>query len=218
MREKRRFAERTKLRQSDEVRKKYFLIYEGSDTEVKYFDALCSLRKDVGINPLIELIPIIRSFSEEGWSNPKKILDRVIQNLQESREKCLSYENLMNRIMDFLDETESVILNRTFSRDVWKTMQKTCEEQMGKSLDEMVKDIEDSCTVFLKALEKEYEIEHIVEDVSDIIRNGDITYEEGFDKICLIVDRDRESFVSAPGNDQYTYVLDKCRRRDSIFA
>ena len=57
-----------------------FLYMRGSETEVIYFDAVRSLRGDIGINPLIELIPLIRSFSEDGWSNPKKILDRVIEN------------------------------------------------------------------------------------------------------------------------------------------
>ena len=90
MRESRTFAERAKVLKSDEARKKYFLVYEGSDTEVIYFDAICALREDIGISPLIELIPIIRSFSEEGWSNPKKILDRVIENLQESKESYIS--------------------------------------------------------------------------------------------------------------------------------
>ena len=36
MRESRTFAERTKVLKSDEVVKKYFLIYEGSDTESDY--------------------------------------------------------------------------------------------------------------------------------------------------------------------------------------
>lgn len=79
MRESRTFAERTKVLKSDEPIKKYFLVYEGSDTEVIYFDAIRSLREDIGINPLIELIPIIRSFSEEGWSNPKKIFQESLR-------------------------------------------------------------------------------------------------------------------------------------------
>ena len=85
MRESRTFAERTKFLKSDEALKKYFLVYEGSDTELIYFDAVNSMRENIGINPLIELIPIIRSYSEEGWSNPKKILDRIIENLEESK-------------------------------------------------------------------------------------------------------------------------------------
>lgn len=72
MRESRTFAERTRVLNSDEVIRKYFLVFEGSDTEVIYFDAVRSLREEIGINPLIELVPMVRSFSEEGWSNPKK--------------------------------------------------------------------------------------------------------------------------------------------------
>lgn len=170
MRESRTFAERAKVLKSDEARKKYFLVYEGSDTEVIYFDAICALREDIGISPLIELIPIIRSFSEEGWSNPKKILDRVIENLQE-----------------------------------------ICSEQLQKSLYDKVDDIENSCKKVLDALKNQYEVVNIVGDISGIIREGGLTYEEGFDQICLIVDRDRESFLSKPENNQYKYVLDKCR-------
>ena len=102
MRESRTFAERTRVLKSDETVKRYFLIFEGKDTEMIYFEAVRFLRADIGINPLIELIPVIRSFSEEGWSNPKKILDRVIENINESREQFISYESLLNSIMDYL--------------------------------------------------------------------------------------------------------------------
>lgn len=34
-----------------------------------------------------------RTFAER-WSNPKKILDRVIENLRESKEQFISYESL----------------------------------------------------------------------------------------------------------------------------
>ena len=51
---------------------------------------------------------------------------------------------------------------------------------------------------------------NIVVDIAEIIKRGEITYSEGFDKICLIVDRDRKSFFSEPNNNQYEYVLNKC--------
>lgn len=53
MRERRIFAERAKVLKSDEAVKKYFLVYEGSDTEAIYFDAVQSMRDDIRINPLI---------------------------------------------------------------------------------------------------------------------------------------------------------------------
>ena len=53
-------------------------------------------RSKIGIDPLIELVPIVRSYSEEGWSNPKKIVDRMLLNLEESRLGVVSYETLLN--------------------------------------------------------------------------------------------------------------------------
>ena len=50
MREKRNFAERTKLLPTSEARKKYFLVYEGKDTEDIYFESVNSCRDKIGIN------------------------------------------------------------------------------------------------------------------------------------------------------------------------
>ncbi|MEE1087237.1 MAG: RloB family protein [Schaedlerella sp.] len=214
MRESRTFAERTKVLKSDEAIKKYFLVYEGSDTEVIYFDAIRSLREDIGINPLIELIPIIRSFSEEGWSNPKKILDRVIENLQESKEQSISYESLLNRIMDYLYEVKVITTSKVLARNIWKTMNQACAEKLNKSLNDVVEDVNAACDMITDVLKEEYEVENIVEDISDIIKDGGLTYEEGFDQICLIVDRDKDSFVS----EQYSYVMNKCKEMGFLFC
>lgn len=218
MRESRTFAERTKVLKSDEVVKKYFLIYEGSDTEVIYFDAVRTMRESIGINPLIELIPIIRSFSEEGWSNPKKILDRVIENLRESKEQFISYESLLNRIMDYLYETKVITTSKVLARNIWKTMLQTCDKKLKKSTEDRVDNIETSCKILMEDLCEEYEVVNIVEDISEIIKDSGLTYEEGFDQICLIVDRDKDSFISTPENNQYKYVLDKCNKMGFQFC
>ena len=39
MRERRTFAERTKVLKSDEGKRKFFLVYEGASTEEIYFNA-----------------------------------------------------------------------------------------------------------------------------------------------------------------------------------
>ena len=54
-------------------------------------------------------------------------------------------------------------------------------------------------------------MENVIEDVPKIIRDRAITYAEGIDKICFIIDRDKESFVSKPENNQYEYVLNTCK-------
>lgn len=209
MRESRTFAERTRVLNSDEVIRKYFLVFEGSDTEVIYFDAVRSLREEIGINPLIELVPMVRSFSEEGWSNPKKILDRVIENLKESEEQVLSYESLLNRIMEYFYEAKIITTSRVLARSIWNTMRRFCEEELQKSLYDRVEDTDSVCHMLMELLKTEYQIVNLVDDISEIIKNGGLTYEEGFDQICFIVDRDKDSFVSVPGNNQYQYVLDK---------
>ncbi len=120
MREKRTFAERTRVFLSDKTLRKYFLVYEGSVTEAIYFEAVDSMRDIIGISPLIKLIPVIRSYSEDGWSNPKKILNRVIENLEESRTNQISYETLLNRIMDYFYEQKIITSSRVQARSVWR--------------------------------------------------------------------------------------------------
>lgn len=213
MRESRTFAERTQVFTSDRTRRKYFLVYEGSDTEAIYFDMIKSMREDIGINPLIELVPVIRSYSEKGWSNPKKILDRVIENIEDSKTKHISYETLLNRVMDCFYEMKVITNSRVQARSIWKTMCEFCEKNLLKKLDSDVEDLEGTLSLILEVLENEYDLRHVVLDISDMIQEGGLTYSEGFDHICLIVDRDRQSFVSTPENDQYTYVVNTCREK-----
>lgn len=210
MREKRTFAERTKVLKSDEVKKKYFLVFEGSDTEVIYFDMVNSMKAEIGLNSLIELVPIIRSFSEEGWSNPKKILDRIIKDLEEDDSGKISIETFLNWIMDYLRETDSIANDRRVRNTIWEMMKQVCENEFEKTLEDKVKNVEIIGNKILEKIEENYLIENLVSKLSDIIEHGGWSYEKGFDEICLIVDRDKESFISKPGNDQYKYVLDRC--------
>lgn len=216
MRESRTFAERTKISESDRTVKKYFLIYEGSDTEQIYFNAVNNARIAIGINPLIELIPIVRSHSEAGWSNPKKILDRIIKDIEESKTGLISYETMLNRIMDYFNE-EKVFGTDKSSKTIWDLLIFICRNKLCKLLNETVEDLETECIKIISLLTDELKTENIISDISEVIKNGGITYAEDIDKICLIVDRDRKSFISAPGNNQYTYVMNKCKEKNFGF-
>ncbi len=210
MREKRNFAQRTKVLTSDEARKKYFLVYEGEETEQIYFDEVNLCRNEIGINPLIELVPVVRSYSEQGWSNPKKILDRILTNLKENESQIVSYETLLNWIMEYLHEEKILTTSKTQAKAMWDTLLWICAEKLHASLNDTIEDIESTCTQITNYFVDAAGINSIVDDVPKIIKNRAITYAEGLDKICFIVDRDRESFVSHQGNDQYRYVLNKC--------
>lgn len=209
MREKRNFGERAKVLPSDEARKKYFLVYEGKDTERIYFEAVNELRDEIKINPLIELVPIVRSYSEEGWSNPKKIVERVIQNIEESVSGNISYETLLNWLMEYFKDEGYIANNRLLAKSVWKTLTRICQERLDVTLSEIVDGLPESCEKIVKLFEQEAKLENLVEDIIKIIHYGSISFAEGWDKICFVVDWDRKSFTSG----QYEYVLEECRKR-----
>ena len=211
MREKKNFARRTRSRTSDEPRRKYLLVYEGKDTERIYFEGVNENRDKIGIDPLIELVPIARSYSEEGLSNPKAILDRIVQNLKETETSTITYETLMNWIMDYLKEEEIVVRNRPKARYYWDTLNRICREKLCASRSDTVDDIDKACTVIADALKEETGLEHITENSSRFIENRGIMYQKGFDKICFVIDRDRKSFTAESGGNQYEYVLERCR-------
>ncbi|MGN1276433.1 MAG: RloB family protein [Floccifex sp.] len=213
MREKKSFAQRTKTRNTDEVKRKYFLVYEGYKTEELYFEEVEANRNKIGINPLIELVPVIRSYSEVGWSNPKKILDRILLNLEESKTGVISYETLLNWIMDFLYEEGIIATSKARAISFWHTLQWICEEKLQVKLTDNIFDLEHTCRNITKYFAQEEQIDTLVNDIPEIIKNRAIVYEEDFDKICFIVDRDRESFVSHENNNQFAYVIEKCKEK-----
>lgn len=210
MRERKRFAERAKVLASDEVRQKYFLVYEGENTELVYFDAITELRENLKLNPLIELVPIVRSYNEEGWSNPKKMVDRIIQNLEERDSGKVSYETILNWIMDYLQSEGILANNRTLAKYIWKTLEWICHEKLGVSLNMSTEGVQSACEQIICFLKKETDLKTLMEDASKIIGYGNLTYAEGLDKICFIVDRDRKSFTTI----QYEYVMEQCRIRN----
>jgi hypothetical protein len=215
MREKKIFAKRTTNKTQREPRKKYFLVYEGEKTELIYFDAVNDLRDAIGLNPLIELTPLIRSYSETGWSNPKQILDRVIQTVIDGQSNEITYGTLIDRVIDYLLE-EELISSPHQDRSIARILQWYYEKE-HQHLHHIVGDLEQACMIIAGFLDKASCIATLSEDIPDIIKNQEITYAEGFDKICLIVDRDRESFICKLDNDQYGYVQKTCEQRKMGF-
>lgn len=211
MRESRRFAERTGVLESHEAKKKIFLVFEGASTEKIYFEALENARDNMEIDPLIEFVPIIRSYSEDGWSNPRKILDRIISNLEEEKTGQFIYESLLNRIMDYLHDEKILTTSKVHAHALWGILEKGCEKILKRNLNDNVDNVVEDCNKLIEYLNQESDIVNIVDDVSDIIQASNITYDNRFDEICLIVDRDKESFMAIPKNNQYRYVLETCQ-------
>lgn len=209
MREHKNFAERTKVLPSMEARKKYFLVYEGKHTELLYFQAVDELRETIKISPLIEFVPVIRSYSEDGWSNPQKIVERLIQNLEESKSKNPSCESLLNWMTDYFQDVGCIVNNRPLAKNIWNTMTWICTEQLGISLPMPVGNPSEICREIIYHLKQASNLKHFIEDIPQILSYGNLTYAEGFDKICFIVDRDKKSFT----RNQYEKVLEQCQKQ-----
>ena len=216
MREKRKFAERTRISKEDRTIKKYFLVFEGNRTEGIYFNAINELKDKIGINPLIEIISIERTYTEEGWSHPKKILEQLLKDLKEIENGELSYKTLIDKIMWIIIEDEkfsSKILKEISPEEIIEDIKNEIE-----SLDNIVENIEEDCEFFLNMIIKKFfltieEIPNILETVLKNIENEQITYSEDIDKMCLIVDRDKKSFKE----EQYNYVKEECKKKNFKF-
>ena len=216
MREKKNFAERTRISKEDRTRKKYFLVFEGNRTEGIYFNAINELKDKIGINPLIEIISIERTYTEEGWSHPKKILEQLLKDLKEIENGELSYKTLIDKIMWIIIEDEkfsSKILKEISPEEIIEDIKNEIE-----SLDNIVENIEEDCEFFLNMIIKKFfltieEIPNILETVLKNIENEQITYSEDIDKMCLIVDRDKKSFKE----EQYNYVKEECKKKNFKF-
>lgn len=94
---------------------------------------------------MIELVPILRSYSEEGWSNPKKILDRILENIAENQSGQISYETLLNWVMDYFYEEGILKSSKVEAANMWATLILICEERIDAKISDVVDDIEKRC-------------------------------------------------------------------------
>ncbi|PKM65885.1 MAG: abortive phage resistance protein [Firmicutes bacterium HGW-Firmicutes-2] len=218
MRIQKEFGHRTRKLNSDEVKSKYFLVFEGEKSEIQYFSGINDNKLQLGISPLIEIKPIMRSFEEIGWSNPKKLLDRLIEYKNECDVGTMSIVSILSKTIDFL--LEDNILNCESIYSPIQMRDKLCEyflNEKSMPVDTEVTEIEEFTNEVILSLSIVFSINAVIKDLSSYIEGQRILYDKEVDSICLIVDRDKESFVNNPGNNQYRYVLDNCIKNDIKF-
>lgn len=211
MRENREFGKRTQVGNSNETKReakrKFFIVCEGEKTEPIYFKAVNELKQDIGIDYLIDIILINRSLTENGWSNPKKILDTIEKNIRESTSGIISYRSIINNILDYLIE-----INEIYNIPQARTsLHQACANKLNVSLDDEVVNTEEVYLEILEVIRFDNNFVNVVDKVPEIIESGKITYEKDFDELCLVVDRDPETFT------QYDYVLEKCKANQYNF-
>lgn len=205
MRESRDFGQRSITRTSNEVRKKVFLIFEGNETEPLYFATLRDVRSDLGISPLIDFIQIMKG-RYENWSNPKQLVDRLCLYLSDS----ITYGSLLEMMVQTLYFSEYLKRRGHLIDEFENLVEEFISSQLQKSKNDVVKNLEDTVTIILDYFkESKSRIYRLVlENLEAVIKEQEITYDKEIDLLCLVVDRDPESFTS----QQFDEVYQTCKK------
>jgi hypothetical protein len=194
------------------------LVFEGEKTEVQYFNGIIDNRKEIGINSSIKIKHLLRSYNEKGWSNPKKILNRLIQYFEECKLGTLTVDSFVDRVIDYLIEDE-VISDRSVDTPVYTPgrmkilLIEYFQKEMDLSPEDVIKDETLATNSVCLCLENSVNLLNVTEKINKYINEQKTIYAEGFDRICLIADRDRKSFKT----DQYDYVLNTCNSKGYSF-
>lgn len=206
MRERKKIGERS-ASQSKVRLSKYILIMEGEKTEPLYFEAVNNNKEKIGISSLIQLVPMVRTISEEHWSNPLKLLEEFLRKKTETT-KHITYKTFIDCIIDTIYSDDSFnIANSGFDKVVFSELMhfypKNRHNEYIKDIEQEIKNVVQHFKIwstFTKIIES-----YIHQKIEEQTLNLDD------DKICLVVDRDPDSFT------QFNEVLSICKKNNVKF-
>ena len=198
------FGERSKPSNALETRKKVFFVFEGDKTEYQYFTGVINYRNQFNINSSYDFKSIVRSFDEQGWSNPKKILERF---LYQAEQKKLTFDMLKELICDYFISNKIIDAEVSYLQT---SINKAFDSVFNLQSDDIV-DINNEKEKLKKALIQIYTGEIVLEAILKFVEDSKVVYEKEIDIVCLIVDRDKKSFIGKRNNNQYKCVVDKCK-------
>ncbi len=207
MREKKKFGERsasqTKVRLS-----KYILIMEGEKTEPIYFEAINNNKEKIGISSLIQLIPMVRTISEKHWSNPKKLLEEFLRKKRETTSH-ITYKTLIDCIIDTIYCDDSFNSpNSGFDKVVFSELMRFYPKS---KLEEFIPNVEQEIENVLKHFKMWSTFTKLIESYIYQKIEEQVLNLDDDDKICLVVDRDPDSFT------QFKDVVALCKENNVNF-
>ena len=205
MRVDNKFARRKPVLKSNEPKKKYILAYEGFKTEPCYFNGIIDSRDDLEISSLIEIIPLLRDYNEKGNSHPKNIISELESFLKQSKENKLKVSSIIDIITNnFLEEKNSNNIRQEFEKSFIKDLNLEINDII--SIDDSDK-ILDYIGDFLKKRKKR-NCNNSISNIKQLLKDNNIEYEESYDDVCIIIDRDKQSFK----DEQYDDVVKMCKK------
>jgi hypothetical protein len=198
-----------------EPKKKFFLVFEGEKTEYQYFEGINANKVDLSISALVEIKPLMRSTGHKTTSNPKRIIQQVIRHMTETIGSGISYKSIIEQICDYLfyelEISENSIIN---SKTITDDLTELSKSKFGILPEDIATDANAVLTEFERHLKSKYNIEHSAELMAEYIKNSEVIFEKGFDRVCIIVDRDKQSFKA----NQYDYVRQECLKHQFDFC
>ena len=103
-----RFEEDIKI----EPLRRYYLIFEGANTERKYFQGIDNNRKELGINSQIELVILHKEGDISSFSHPIKLLE-LIEEKKKSLKRDGKFDKTIDRFVIVFDRVTAMKSQRT---------------------------------------------------------------------------------------------------------
>jgi len=187
----------------------YFLAFEGVRTEYQYFSGIRDKQESLGITAPLTLLQ--RPETKESHSNPAIFLPQVIQSLEE-------YHTGNYRVTTIVEHAVDWLIHRNYLPKKGCKKQKMLEsllekfEEDGYSPDEIVHDWDALIQTLRNHLIELYNIPISADTLKAFrtyLKQQFVTYNPKYDKACIIIDRDQDSFTST----QYEQVLELCCKK-----
>lgn len=207
MRIPRKFGERTAhFAVTQNEKRKYILVYEGQKTEVQYFQGVIDNRTKIGITPVIDLLPLLRSIPQESHSHPNRIIKLVEEHIKDY--DCVKV--IIDKIIDYCAEKLSIDDNNLYSfKSLEEDIKCFLKANSYLSLTEKPSNKKSFVIDFVKYLENRLNLTNQIEDILKYIEEQQILYIEDWDCICMIIDRDKGNIK----DPQYEQIVKKCREK-----
>lgn len=206
MRIAKQFGERKTVLSSSEPKRKYIFAYEGSLTERLYFEGVSFNKENLGISALLDMNPLVRSISESGWSHPKKLLECLIDYLRQAKDAEYKVSNIIDLAVEYLYEHHKDHFCEFSKQSLYSFFISWLKNKCNLSPNDMVKSLSSIIKELNICVKQKLSISDFINSFENYICDQQMTYDSEIDRVCIIIDRDRQSF----SEQQYDSVVQTC--------
>jgi hypothetical protein len=194
-----------------EPKVKYFLAFEGEETEPQYFFGVLQNKNVLGIHALVEIVPLKRHYEERAWSHPCKFIGPLIRSMKEYSSGKKSIKTLINHSVDHMIKSPINDCKDDAPRKISERLHATLLEH-GYGCEEIPDNEDTVLTIICNCLHEMYPtecVEKSIDSLQHYINEQALFYNADVDKVCLIIDRDAQNFKL----NQYDALLAACDKK-----